>query len=76
MAAYGTNYLLIMKRDKLYMKIVLTISLISFSVLFLLVMLYDHWGVAINLVATRGAMALIIYIAASRIIKSSMSSEV
>nr|MBN2277841.1 flippase [candidate division Zixibacteria bacterium] len=54
---YGTNYLLIIKEDRLYLKITMTASLAGFASAWFLIPWLGHIGAAINIVLARGLLA-------------------
>ncbi len=74
-SCYGTNVLLIKKKDKLFMKIMLFCSVFGFIAAFFLVENFQHIGAGINLVFTRALIAVFSLTFAVKILKKENSSN-
>ncbi|UCD94203.1 MAG: flippase [Candidatus Zixiibacteriota bacterium] len=66
---YGTNYLLIIKEDKLYLRITMISSIIGFSAAWVLIPLLAQTGAGLNLLFSRALLGLLTLAFAVRFIK-------
>lgn len=73
--AYGTNYLVVQGRDKLYMAITLTVSLTGLGISFLLIPVFQHLGSSIVLLSSRGMLGLTTLISAIIVIRGSKAKH-
>jgi PST family polysaccharide transporter len=63
---YGTNYLLIIKKDKLFLKITMISSITGFCTAWILVSLTAQTGASINLLFSRALLAVLCFTAARK----------
>lgn len=56
---YGTNYLLLVKQEKVYKRIVMYSSIIGFGLSYFLIYNFSYIGAAINFVAIRGLIGIL-----------------
>ncbi|ALR16683.1 flippase [Vibrio natriegens] len=66
-SVYGTNYLIIIGRDKLLRNITFFVSAFGFCISFPLVFAYDYIGAAITIALTRSMLGLTVMIYAKKI---------
>lgn len=64
---YGTNYLLVHNKDRLYLIITLITSFSGLIGAFFFIYYFDHLGAAINLIFSRSILAIALFIAAKKI---------
>ncbi|HOW51889.1 MAG TPA: oligosaccharide flippase family protein [bacterium] len=67
MSTYGSNYLVVLKQDRLYMIITATASLIGFAAAIVTIPVWYHYGAAWTLVGARALLALLCFIFAMRL---------
>ena len=67
---FGTNYLIIIGKEKLLRQITLICSLIGFIIAFPLIYLFDYLGAAITIAAARVITGVSVYVAAKQIQKT------
>ena len=70
MAAYGTNYLLVHRKDRLYMLLTVVASIVGFVASLLCIPLYHHHGAAWTLTGTRTLLAVLCYLLALKLAHS------
>lgn len=71
---YGTNYLLINRKDKLLMRISMVVSFIGLSIAFPLIFFFKHWGAAFTILFSRMLFASVVYYFAKKIELSTKSN--
>lgn len=65
---YGTNYLLVFKKDLLYFKITMVVSLMGFAGAWLLIMLFADTGAGFNLALSRILLGILALVAVKKYI--------
>jgi len=75
MAAYGTNYLLVLQKDRLYMMLTLVASLVGFAATVILIPLWHHYGAAWTLTGTRTLLAILCFLSALHLMRKKPDSS-
>lgn len=63
---YGTNYLVLVGKEKLMRNITLIVSLIGFAAAFPLINYFSYWGAAINIVFSQALLGIAMMIASKK----------
>lgn len=70
MGTYGTNFLVVLKKDRLYMTATTIASLIGFAAAIATIPVWYHYGAAWTLLGARALLALLCYLFAWRLMRS------
>ncbi|MEW5925032.1 MAG: flippase [Candidatus Zixiibacteriota bacterium] len=73
--SYGTNCLLVFRKDMLYLKITMTVSLLGFAGAWILIMLFAESGAGLNLSMSRVLLGILAFVAVKKYIHGKEPTE-